>query len=313
MSEEDQERFEEAYLRDGSLFEQVQALEEELIEDYVKGNLSRRERQRFERHYLDHDQPRRRARIEAARQLVRICSPETPSQGPPNNRIENRFFSLSSLLGSLTGRPLSPVLGVAAVILLLLGAGFLIRLLSSQKQSAPISKAIPTVEPRAVTPEPRSGGQTTGDGQQVTKPPGKIENPNRQLAQNRTGSQSSEDQIVFLALTHGARSLFNQNRAVISAGTSFVKLRVDLETQDGAPPNSYRAVVKTFEGDKEIWTQKGIKPHQRKSAQYVIISVPAGRFKAARAQDFMLTLNSLTADGKYYEDLYYFQVTAKRS
>jgi hypothetical protein len=45
--------FEEAYLRNGSLFEQAQALEEELIEDYVKGNLSGRKLQRFERHTPD--------------------------------------------------------------------------------------------------------------------------------------------------------------------------------------------------------------------------------------------------------------------
>ena len=35
----DQARFEEAYLNDGSLFEYVRALEEELIENYVKERL----------------------------------------------------------------------------------------------------------------------------------------------------------------------------------------------------------------------------------------------------------------------------------
>jgi hypothetical protein len=39
MSADDQARFEEAYLSDGSLFEQVRALEEELIEDHVRERL----------------------------------------------------------------------------------------------------------------------------------------------------------------------------------------------------------------------------------------------------------------------------------
>jgi len=39
LSADDQARFEEAYLSDGSLFDQVRALEEELIEDYVRERL----------------------------------------------------------------------------------------------------------------------------------------------------------------------------------------------------------------------------------------------------------------------------------
>jgi hypothetical protein len=71
LPEEDEARFEEAYLGNGVLFEQVRALEEELIEGYVRGDISGREHQLFERHYLGSEQ--RRARIETARQLVNVC------------------------------------------------------------------------------------------------------------------------------------------------------------------------------------------------------------------------------------------------
>jgi hypothetical protein len=75
LSEEDEARFEAAYLEDGGLFEQVRDLEEELIEDYVKGHLTGRERRLFEQHYLASEH--RRARIDAARQLVYVCSVES--------------------------------------------------------------------------------------------------------------------------------------------------------------------------------------------------------------------------------------------
>jgi hypothetical protein len=39
LSADDRARFEEAYLGDGGLFEQVRALEEELIEDCVRERL----------------------------------------------------------------------------------------------------------------------------------------------------------------------------------------------------------------------------------------------------------------------------------
>ena len=72
LPEEDGMRLEEVYLGDESLYERLRALEEELIEDYVKGYLSGRERELFERHYLASEQ--RRARIETARQLVQVCA-----------------------------------------------------------------------------------------------------------------------------------------------------------------------------------------------------------------------------------------------
>src|SRR5215475_14931447 len=134
LSEDDQSRFEEAYFSDGSLFEKVRALEEELIDDYVKGDLSGRERRRFERHYLASDQ--RRERIEAARELIRVCSLKAGAQTAADNRIEGKFFSLRSRLRSLVTLRPAPVFGVAVALLSLLGAGLGIELLRLQGQLA---------------------------------------------------------------------------------------------------------------------------------------------------------------------------------
>jgi hypothetical protein len=318
LSEEDQERFEEAYLSDSSLFEQVQALEEELIEDYVKGDLSGQERRRFERHYLASDQ--RRARIEAARELLRVCSLKTGAQTAADNRIEGKFFSLRSrLLSLVTLRP-APVFGVAVALLSLLGAGLGIELLRLQGQLAAVSEERAAIERRVEESERRlvhERGQLAEERKQGVELREKLENLNSQLdrlGRERADSQASKNQIVFLALTPNVRNIDNTARAVISAHTSFVELRVELERQEATNLRSYRAIVKTDEGDREIWKQEGIKPRRRKSAQYVVIRVPADRFKAMGAQDFNLTLDALTAGGKDYEEFesYYFQVTANR-
>ncbi|HKQ77724.1 MAG TPA: hypothetical protein VJ810_28770 [Blastocatellia bacterium] len=228
LSAEDQTRFEEAYLMDGSLFEQVIALEEELIEDYVKGGLSLDERNRFERHYLASAQ--RRARIQAAKELFQICSPKSSTQ---------------------TAKQLA----------------------EERQQSVALRE---------------------------------------QSEREQVRSQASKNQIVFLTLTPGVRDIGRTDRAVISALTSFVELRAALESR--ANLRSCRAVVKTVDGGGEIWTQEGIKPRRRNSAQYVVVRVPADHFKAVGAQDFTLTIDAMTTGGKDYEelDIYYFQVTAKR-
>jgi hypothetical protein len=145
----------------------------------------------------------------------------------------------------------------------------------------------------------------------------KLENLYRQSAQlelARAGSQASKYQTVSLALTPVARNFDNPDRAVLSARTSLVKLRLELERQEAANLRSYRAVVKTADGDREIWTQDGIKPRGRKSSQYVVVRVPADRFKASGKRDFSLTLYALTAGGKDYEEFefYSFQVIANR-
>src|SRR5262249_37549866 len=240
LSEEDQERFEEAYLSDPSLFEQVQALEEELIGDYVKGDLSGQERRRFERHYLASDQ--RRARIEATRELLRVCSLKAaqnadgaPAQNAGDDRIKSKFFSLRSRLRSLVDLRPAPVFGVGVALLSLLGAGLGIELLRLQGQLTAVSEERAAIERRAEESERRlvhEREQLAQERKQGDELREKLENLNDQLdrlGRERVESQASKDQIVSLPLTPRVRNIENPDRAVLSAHTSFVVLRVELE------------------------------------------------------------------------------------
>jgi anti-sigma-K factor RskA len=326
LSEEDQELFEEAYLSDPSLFEQVQALEEELIEDYVKGDLSGQERRRFELHYLASDQ--RRARIEAARELLRVCSlkaaaqnaADAPAQTDGDDRIKGKFFSLRSRLRSLVWLRPAPIFGVAVALLSLLCAGFGIELLRLRGQLAAVSEERAAIGRRAEESERRlvqELEQLADERKRGVELREELENLNSQsgrLGREQAEPHASKNQVVSLALTPSVRNIENPNKAVLSAHTSLVVLRVELERQETANLRSCRAVVKTVEGDREIWRQEGIKPPRRKSAQGVVVKVPADRFRAAGAQDFILTLDAPTAGGKNYEELekYYFQVTTNR-
>ncbi|MBO0724183.1 MAG: hypothetical protein J2P52_01175 [Blastocatellia bacterium] len=319
LSPGEQERFEEAYFSDGRLFEQVQALEEELIEDYVKGNLSVRERSLFERHYLGSDE--RCARVETARQLVELCSLKAEAQAAHYGRIEDsrterRFFSIRSHLQSLAEWRLTPVFGVAAAILLLLGAGLAVELLRLRGRLAAVSEERVAVERRAEESDRRLASERerlAEERKQNADLLAKLENRNSrpvQLDQRPVRSQALNNQIVFLPLTPSVRGGDKPDRAVLSDHTRFLELRIELEAQEAEYSRSYRAVVKTVDGGREIWAREGIKPQRRKSAQYVVVRAPADRFKAAGAQDFMLTLGALAAGGKGYEELesLYFQV-----
>ncbi|HEU0185448.1 MAG TPA: hypothetical protein VFS27_09040, partial [Blastocatellia bacterium] len=233
LSDDDQARFEEAYFSDGRLFEQVRALEEDLIDDYVKGGLSGDQRRRFESHYLASGQ--RRARIETSRQMVELCSLNAPAQTAPGKRVEALFSSLRRRLHFLDSWRLAPVLGAASAVLLLLATGLTIHFLRLRGQQAPAEEKLASVDRAATDSErqPTPQPQRTPEAiKQNARPPERPGNRNSQVEQPRVPPQVSNDQTVFLALGLGVRSVNRPDRAVISDDTRFLDLRIDLEVED---------------------------------------------------------------------------------
>lgn len=68
LPEAEQDKLEEALFEDRELFAQLEAVEDELIESYVRGELKQNDRQRFERAYLS--SPTRRQKIDHAASLL---------------------------------------------------------------------------------------------------------------------------------------------------------------------------------------------------------------------------------------------------
>jgi hypothetical protein len=310
MPAEDQARFEESYLKDDSLFEDVQAIEEELIDDYVKGTLYGRQRRNFERHYLATEQ--HLARIENARRLVRMSSLKSQSQVVTAGRIRNQIFSLRSRFRLLVNQRLTPAWGMTVALVGLLAAGLGIELVRVRRQLAAASAERTALIRRAEESEQALAYERK---QNLVRRE-KLENLNKQpdkLEPKSAKPRESKNNIVFLALAPGVRKNNKLKKAVISAHTSFVELLIDLEEQEATNPRGYRVAVKTIGGNREIWGEEGLSLQQRKSAQYIVVRVPARRFRATGVEDFTLTLSALAEAGGDYEELegYYFQVISK--
>jgi hypothetical protein len=310
-------RFEEAYLEDEILYERLQVLEEELIEDYIRGDLSGREHELFERHYLASEQ--RRARIKDARQLVHVCSVNAPAETATGDRVADKYLSMRSWLGLFTKQPLTLRFGVAAALLLIVSVGLVTQLLRLQGRLIEVSEERIALVRQAEEAErqlAREREQLTEERKQGAALREELEDVNSRLdllEQDLARSQPAKNQIVFLELAQGIRNINKLNRAVISAVTKFVELRVILEKQEATTPFTYRAVVKTLDGGKEIWRLEGIESQQTISTQYFNVRVPAGRFRAAVARGFTLTLSVLPAGGKDYEEIesFHFQVISR--
>jgi hypothetical protein len=316
LSDEDQARFEEAYLADGSLFEQVRAVEEELIEDYVKGNLSSSEHRLFERHYLASEQ--RRARIETARQLVHLCSLEQPPVATATgDGGGGKFSSLYSWIGLFAKQPMALGGGAAAAVLLILGLGLGIELIQLRERLAVVGDERAALEQRANEAEQRLAHEREQLDEErkrsiaLREELGDVSGRLDRLEQDLAKSQTPKNRIVFLALAPGVRDINKPARAVISDDIRFVELRVNLEKQEKLHP--YRVGVKTADEGREIWSREGLKLQQSISEQYIVVRVPADRFRAVDGQDFMLILSAPAAGGKDYEEIEicYFQVIVR--
>ena len=71
LPEEDLERFEARYLQDETLFEELQEIEDELIDDYASGALKTDQRSSFEQYFLRSTQ--RRDKLEFARSMTELA------------------------------------------------------------------------------------------------------------------------------------------------------------------------------------------------------------------------------------------------
>jgi|SRR5215213_1915310 len=71
-SRQEHTQIEEQFFADDKFFEHLLAVEEELIDCYVRGKLPPHDREQFEKHFLA--SPERRRRVELAKHLMRCVS-----------------------------------------------------------------------------------------------------------------------------------------------------------------------------------------------------------------------------------------------
>lgn len=302
LPDEAEARFEEDYLRDGELFEQVQALEEELIDDYLNGYLSHYEQQRFERHYLAAEP--RRAKVEAARKLIHLCSLSArPEIAVPEVR-RSSLLSLPTLLQSLIKQPLTLGFGAATALLLLLG-GFLA--VGTLRLRGELSAALQqrTAQLRQTEEAER---KLAAEGRRLSAERDQNIALNRMLEESESRlnlkqeppkNQTAKDQVVRLALVQLSRDLGKTSTAEIHRDTKFLELQLEIDGQETGP---YRVVLQTVDELKVIWDKQDIEPRTAR-ARSLRVRVPADRFRAAGVQDFLFSLSARTAGTDGYEEI----------
>lgn len=152
MAEEERSRFEERFLGEQELFEEIRVVEDDLIERYVRDWMSEDERSRFEAHFLT--TRKRRERVGFSRRLIRRLesegtAPAVLSKTVEDEEDEGNFWSR---LGGLFLRPQAAV-AAFGLLVVLFGGWMLYRYAGTQTPEVVIidqnDNTVPAASPSA--------------------------------------------------------------------------------------------------------------------------------------------------------------------
>lgn len=245
MAESEREAFETAFIADGDAFDLVRVSEDELVEDYVRGILSREDRRSFEIAYLTN--AKNRNKVEFTRTL--IAKVKTPAVAPESRSLMERistFFVQHKL-----------ALGSAFGILLILGAVWMFLPTRSVHEIAknlpPVNAELSVEKPPVVVDDQNN---TNSDIAKPTPTPSPKET-NRQIEKD----PETPSRTPVLALFAGTlRSGGNMPTLTLDDGVRNANLSLNLESRDY---DRYRAEI--VDPDGNVLLRSGnLKPNGKK-------------------------------------------------
>jgi hypothetical protein len=292
MSEDERGAFEETFVADEELFEQMRVAEDELIEAYVRGTLAPSEREKFERGFLT--TARRRDRVEFTRSMLGKLAGQK-SEVVAAKKTQVVAAANPSAWNSLANLFKAPALafGTAlALVTLVISAWLLLR---NPNRPEVVRQATPA--PTAQTARPGAGDNTPpgenisprsdanarkeGAGADGAPSNASTEAPNRN--QNPVTRKPAEGVVPVLALVAGAVRGGGVTPVLnLPRGARGARLRLRLESQDY---QIYHAEIVNPDGAR-VFRSGNLKAWN----STVSLFVPAGKLSPG---DYLVKLSAL--------------------
>jgi hypothetical protein len=320
LSEDERARFQDNYFADNDLFEELLVVEEELIDDYVRGGLSAKERQQFVERFMSTAEGRER--IEFSRVLKKAAGTQT--QTASEVRRQSFWQSASTwLAGAGVGMPFSTraiqgaqrvqyAMAAVMAVLLIAGAWLVVqnnRLHNRLDQVATGLRQENEKLQRDLADERQRNqalGEKVGDlGNQLSQ----TQELNRQIAGFLTPQPIKEvsgqlDPITFdPARGITGKDLPTGKALVIPAGTDLLTLKLRLSADEY---RSYRVVVRTRD-KQDVWSQDSLRPHRSNAGSQLVLRIPA---KQLKTEAYLAVVSGASSEGEYIGvSSYAFRVT----
>lgn len=294
LSDEKSAQVEENYFSDDAEFEEFEVAEEELIDRYVRGELSDSERDQLERTIAA--SPRLRERVQFARvwkeTLATSTEQATVSSRIESQKIERRRTTWWSSLFGVSAESRAPRLALAFGVLLLLigGAAFVFSWLKGREDARQL--AAQQAEQRQREIDKEAAGSRSPADQLASQPPQPSPNVNATVP-GQTEDQNSSISKSFVAVTLSPgvrRSGGPSNDFRIAPGTREVRFTLNLRDPDYV---TYRAGIHPV-GRANVFSSGFVKPRRLRSGAILTINVPARQLPPG---DYGIGLEGRTATG----------------
>lgn len=287
MSEFERETFEEKFIKDEVLFDELEVAEDELIESYIRGTLDFADKQKFETNYLISE--KRIKKVTFTKNMLENLAAKNVSQ---ENAVSEKATFLQTLIGFFTTPKL--VFGASFAILLLVFCGwFLFK--NEIKENEIVQKISPTP---TIKPETDKIVTNQNSAIKIIENNSNIEavNSNKKSESNvtptpKTTESPKVNKIAInpvLALFAGTvRSNGKIKEVDLPENSNNIYLQLNLENRDY---KFYRAEIVDQEG-KEIFTTGKLSPR----ALRLSASVPTKKLKKG---DFLVKVYGINDENQ---------------
>jgi len=310
LPEKQQVEIEDQAFQDQQYLQNILAVENDLIDEYVRGEIPLTKRQKFESHFLASAE--RRRKLEFARALAGVTSESETLPAVQIFRARTTSIYRNSLLAFIRSLKPAMAFSLAAVALVVfIGAALLIRDgIRLRSQLGQLQAERQTQEARRQQLEKEMANERARNEELVRQVERQQQEESARVPQReerKSVSPSTPSLVVALTLLPGlSRGSNSVPSVVVSPAVRTVLLQVGVDPQDDYP--HYRIEVHSQSG-KQIWAQDKLSSRATRSRRVIVLNLPATLLEGGR---YELSVKGTNAAGTS-EDIgyYYFEVLKK--
>jgi hypothetical protein len=303
LSEDEKIRMEEGYFSDDSSFEEIELAEDELIDSYVRNQLSPEEQRQFKVKLLGSLRLRERVNFASA-----LAEKADSYLSPEAKHSIERMRSFSSALAKPRTRwwvgffAQQPAWGMAMAAIIIVASVILVfSWLRLQDQSGRLAAERGELQRQRQELEKQSGEQRAKTDQlsaelqsardQHAEDQRLLEESQR-ASNDSTNRRSSLSTFATLLLMPGlSRGGGDKSQLTIGTQTTAARIQLVLESDDYP---TYTAEIKTADA-KVIFRKQNLKPYKMRSGSHLLLSVPA---QLLRPNDYVIHVDGINSAGQ---------------
>jgi anti-sigma factor RsiW len=295
LGPDERHRLEQRLMTESEAFEELHRIEEELIDDYLEGGLSGRDRERFENFFLA--APERKQKLSFAKSLKRYLAAHKSEAGRQGHESNSRHAFLP-----LRNRALKWAFA-ASLLFMVAGGSWSVLQISSLRTALDLERT----ETRASQERLKSAQIQNRDlTVSLENEQSRVRQMEQQVAELKNNQKQGPSLLpgqdlattIAITLTPLLRDVNGNPRKSIPAGTTLVRFDVKMEPRDY---RQYQATLQRVGGNK-IMTQTSSSIQGLFSGMIV----PA---ELLTPEDYVLTLTGITAAGDMEDTRsYYFRI-----